>query len=132
MRRRIRRVLLGRNSELGLVDQLVDEIRAGRGRALVLKGEPGIGKSALLDHAAARAGRGMRVLRVAGFEGEAEMPYSALHLLFRPVIDRIDVLPEPQAAALRGAFGMGPAVGVDRFLVGLATLTLLSLSLIHI
>jgi DNA-binding CsgD family transcriptional regulator len=119
-------MLLGRNSELGLIDQLVDEIRAGMGRALVLQGEPGIGKSALLDHAAARAGRGTRVLRVAGFEGEAEMPYSALHLLFRPVIDRIDVLPQPQAAALRGAFGMGPAVGVDRFLVGLATLTLLS------
>ncbi|SNS44679.1 regulatory protein, luxR family [Streptosporangium subroseum] len=124
-RRKITGVLLGRDPELGVIDRLVDEVRASTGRALVLKGEPGIGKSALLDHAR-RAGRGMRVLRVTGVEGEAELPYSALHLLLRSVIDRIDVLPEPQAAALRGAFGMEPAAGADRFLVGLATLTLLS------
>lgn len=104
----------------------MDEVRAGSGRVLVLKGEPGIGKSALLEHAVERAAPGMRVLRVAGSEGETELPYSALHLLLRTVIDRIDGLPEPQAMALRGAFGLGPAAGADRFLVGLATLTLLS------
>ncbi len=125
-RRKLTSVLLGRNAELELIDRLVDDAGASAGRALVVQGDPGIGKSALLDHAAERAGRGMRVLRVAGVEGEAEMPYSALHLLLRSVLDRIDVLPDPQAAALRGAFGMGPAVGVNPFLVGLATLTLLS------
>jgi len=101
-------------------------VRAGDGRALILVGDPGIGKSALLDHAARQAGPDTRVLRMAGVEREAEMPYSALHLLLRPVADRIDGLPEPQSAALRGAFGMGSAAGVDPFLVGLATLTLLS------
>lgn len=119
-------MLLGREPELEVVDRLVDDVRASTGRALVLQGEPGMGKSALLDHATDRAGRDMRVLRVAGVEGEAELPYSALHLLLRSVLDRIGVLPAPQAAALRGALGMGPASGADRFLVGLATLTLLS------
>lgn len=125
-RRKIANVLLGRSPELDRIDRLVDDARASRGGALVLLGEPGIGKSALLDHAAERAAQGMRVLRVTGVEGEAEMPYSALHLLLSPVIDRIDALPDPQARALRGAFGMEPAVGGDRFLVGLATLALLS------
>jgi predicted ATPase len=119
-------VLLGRDPELALIDQLVDEVRASMGRTLVVLGEPGIGKSALLEYAAGSASRRIRVLRVTGVEHEAELPYSALHLLLRNVLDRIDVLPGPQAAALRGAFGMGPASGADRFLVGLATLTLLS------
>src|SRR4051794_27948821 len=104
----------------------MDAVRAGTGRALVVEGAPGIGKSALLDYAAERARPDVRVLRVVGVEGEAEMPYSALHLLLRPVLAGVDVLPDPQASALRRAFGMGPAAGVDRFLLGLATLTLLS------
>ena len=119
-------MLVGRDPELEIIDGLIDQVRAGTGRALVVEGEPGIGKSALLDHAAGQAGSGMRVLRVVGVEGEAEMPYSALHLLLRPVLAGIDALPGPQASALRGAFGMGPAAGMERFLVGLATLALLS------
>ncbi|GAA4587970.1 LuxR family transcriptional regulator [Planotetraspora phitsanulokensis] len=119
-------MLLGRDPELEVVDRLVDGVRASTGRALVVVGEPGIGKSALMDHAMGRAGQEMRVLRVAGVEGEAELPYSALHLLLRPVLDRIEVLPALQASALRAAFGMEPAAGADRLLVGLATLTLLS------
>lgn len=119
-------MLLGRDSELEAIDQLVDGVRAATGRALVIEGAPGIGKTALLEYAAGQAGPGMRVLRVVGAEGEAEMPYSALHLLLRPALGGVDALPGPQAAALRGAFGMGPADGVEPFLVGLATLTLLS------
>jgi DNA-binding CsgD family transcriptional regulator/tetratricopeptide (TPR) repeat protein len=119
-------VLLGRDPELELIDQLVDRVRRGMGRALVVTGEPGIGKTALLQQAAERASRDLRLLRVTGVESEADLPYATLHLLLRPVIDQIGVLPAPQAAALRSAFGRGPEVGADRFLVGLATLTLLS------
>jgi ATP/maltotriose-dependent transcriptional regulator MalT len=119
-------VLLGRSAELGLVEQLVEEVRAGSGRTLLVTGPPGIGKTALLEQAVGQAGPGMRVLRVAGVEEEAEMPYSALHPLLRPVLDRIDELPEPQAAALRGAFGMAPPDAVDPLPAGFAALTLLS------
>jgi DNA-binding CsgD family transcriptional regulator len=118
-------VLLGRDPELALIDQLVDRVRHGIGRALVVTGEPGIGKTALLQ-AAEGSSEDLRLLRVTGVESEADLPYATLHLLLRPVIDQIGVLPAPQAAALRSAFGRGPAVGADRFLVGLATLTLLS------
>lgn len=119
-------MLLGRDTELARIDRLLEEVRAGAGRALVVEGEPGIGKSALLDHTAGRAEQGMRVLRVTGVEGELEMPYSALQFLLRPVAERIGALPEQQAGALRCAFGIGPATGVDRFLAGLATVALLS------
>ncbi|MFJ2032298.1 AAA family ATPase [Streptosporangium sp. NPDC087985] len=91
----------------------------------MIRGEPGMGKSSLLDHAAQAAG-GARVLRVAGVETEAKLPFAALHLLLRPALDRLDTLPGPQAAALRGAFGLAAVTESDRFLVGLAALTLLS------
>jgi DNA-binding CsgD family transcriptional regulator/tetratricopeptide (TPR) repeat protein len=119
-------VLLGRGPELELIDQLVDGVTHGMGRALVVTGEPGIGKTMLLQQLAERASRGLRLLQVTGVENEADLPYATLHLLLSPVIDQIGVLPAPQAAALRSAFGQGPAAGADRFLVGLATLTLLS------
>jgi DNA-binding CsgD family transcriptional regulator/tetratricopeptide (TPR) repeat protein len=119
-------VLLGRGPELELIDQLVDGVTHGMGRSLVVTGEPGIGKTTLLQKAAERASRDLRLLRVTGVENEADLPYATLHLLLRPVIGQIGMLPAPQAAALRSAFGRGPAAGADRFLVGLATLTLLS------
>ena len=92
---------------------------------LVLQGEAGSGKTALLEHIAADA-KDFRVLRCAGVESEAELPFAALHLLLLDCLDRLDSLPAPQAAALRAAFGLTEAPGVDRFLAGLATLTLLS------
>ena len=85
---------------------------------LVIRGEAGVGKTALLDYAAAAAG--MRVLRGTGIESEAELPFAALQLLLRPGLGRLDVLPPPQAGALRGAFGLASAPGADRFLMALA------------
>ncbi|MFI9552611.1 helix-turn-helix transcriptional regulator [Nonomuraea endophytica] len=118
-------MLHGRSSELAAVDRLVRAARDGGSGALVLRGEPGIGKSALLDNAASGAD-GMRVLRGCGIEFEAELPFAGLHLLLRPALDGLAGLPEPQRRALESAFGLGPAVPADRMLVGLAVLSLLS------
>ncbi|KAB8185761.1 AAA family ATPase [Nonomuraea phyllanthi] len=118
-------MLQGRAEEVRAVEALLAEARSGAGGVLVIRGEPGMGKSALLDHAA-RAAAGAGVLRGAGVETEVELPFAALHLLLRPALDRLDALPAPQAAALRGVFGLAPVAGTDRFLVGLAALTLLS------
>lgn len=117
-------MLWGRAAEQITMDQLLSRAREGASGVLVVRGDPGIGKTALLDHAAAAAG-GMRVLRGAGVESEADLPFAGLHLLLRPVLDRLPRLPQPQADALRAAFGLGPAAG-DRFLVGLGVLSLLS------
>ncbi|WP_149261392.1 AAA family ATPase [Actinomadura sp. K4S16] len=118
-------MMVGREAEQAVLDGLLDEARAGRSGALVLRGQPGIGKSALLEYAVARAD-GLRVLRTAGIESEAELPFAGLHLLLGPVLDRVDVLPERQAAALRSAFGLGPAGQDGPLLVGLAVLSLLA------
>ncbi|GLW68883.1 LuxR family transcriptional regulator [Kitasatospora phosalacinea] len=121
-------MLQGRTTETATIDRLLDDAREGRGGALVLRGEPGIGKSALLDHAAEQGGqRDMRVLRSSGVESESELPFAAMHLLLSGVLDRIGSLPGAQAGALRRALGLqaGPATG-DRFLAGLGVLTLLS------
>ncbi|MFI6391478.1 AAA family ATPase [Nonomuraea sp. NPDC050540] len=117
-------MLWGRDGEQAALSQLLAEAREGAGGALVLRGDPGIGKTSLLDHAASAAGP-MRVLRGAGVEAEAELPYAGLHLLLQPVLGHLPYLPPPQADALRGAFGLGPAAA-DRFLVGLGVLSLLS------
>ncbi len=101
------------------------EADEGRGNALVVRGEAGIGKTTLLDELASRC-VGTRVLRVTGHEAEQDLPFAALHLLLRPARELIDGLPEPQRAALRAAFGQVRADGEDRFLLGLAVLTLLS------
>lgn len=119
-------MLLGRNAELKRIDRLVADAREGRGGGLIFEGEPGMGKTALLRHAAGQATAGLRVLAVRGAEGEARMPYAALHMMLRPFADRLDELPGPQAEAMRGVFGMGPVAGQDRFLVGLGTLGLLT------
>ena len=117
-------MLCGRTAELAALDELVATVRAGGSASLVLRGEPGIGKTALLDHAAAAPG--VRVLRAAGVESEAALPFAGLHLLLRPALDRVAELPAVQAAALRGALGLAPATDSDGFLVGLAALSLLA------
>ncbi|MGW0589956.1 AAA family ATPase [Streptosporangium sp. NPDC002607] len=118
-------MLYGRSSEQTDIERLLAEARAGQSGALVIRGQAGIGKSALLRYAATRA-EGMRVLRGVGIESEAELPFAALHLLLRTGLDRIRALPDAQAAALSGALGLGDIAPENRFLVGLATLSLLS------
>ncbi|MFL5928415.1 MAG: AAA family ATPase, partial [Gaiellaceae bacterium] len=117
-------MLVGRSAERARIDVVLAEADAGRGGALVLRGEPGIGKSALLDYAAEQA-PGMRVLRARGIEAEAELPFSALYELLRPLEDLFDEIPERQAAALRGAFGLGQPLDA-RLLIGAGTLSLLA------
>ena len=118
-------MLHGRAAELAEIYGLLTDARGGRSSLLVLQGEAGSGKTALLEHVAGDA-EDFRVLRCTGVESEAELPFAALHLLLLDFLDRLDSLPRPQAAALRAAFGLEDAPGVDRFLAGLATLTLLS------
>jgi DNA-binding CsgD family transcriptional regulator len=118
-------MLRGRHRDQEAIDRLVERARTGRSGALVIYGDPGIGKSALLASAAERA-TDLRVLRSIGVETEAELPFAALHQLLRPELARAEVLPEPQALALKGALGLGGTAGEDRFLIGLATLSLLS------
>ncbi|MEV4456003.1 AAA family ATPase [Microbispora sp. NPDC049633] len=115
----------GRLSRAAQLRRLLTEARAGASAALVITGEAGIGKTALLEHLAARAGSA-KILRTTGIESETELPFAALHQLLRPALGRLDLLPEPQAAALRAAFGVTASAGQDRFLTGLAVLTLLS------
>ncbi|HSK92038.1 MAG TPA: AAA family ATPase [Euzebyales bacterium] len=119
--------VVGRAAERSRLQRLVADAKDGRSRSLVLRGEAGIGKTALLDHAAGVAD-GMRVLRVVGTESETEIPFAVLQVLFARDIDRFDALPGPQAQALRAALGVQPEHGAsgDRLLVGAATLTLLS------
>jgi DNA-binding CsgD family transcriptional regulator len=118
-------MLYGRSEELAVVARLLEGMRRGRAGVLALRGEAGIGKTALLD-AAAESAADARVLRVAGLESEAELPFAALHALLRPVLDKAGELPERQGMALRGAFGMAESAGADRFGVGLATLSLVA------
>src|SRR5215469_10378974 len=118
-------MLYGRSEQLVAIDRLLKGMRSGRAGALVLRGQAGIGKTALLDAAEQKAS-GARVLRVTGVESEVELPFAALHVLLRPVLDEIGALPGRQAAALRGAFGMAEAAVADRFLVGLGVLSLVA------
>ncbi|GHD82781.1 ATP-binding protein [Streptomyces goshikiensis] len=115
----------GRYAERERIERLLADARRGASGVLLVHGEAGIGKTALLDHAAQQA-HGVRVLRVEGIESEMEMAFGGLHQLFLPVMDLVDALPEPQAAALRSAFGLSGEGVRDRFSVGLAVLTLLS------
>src|ERR1700749_3357064 len=117
--------LTGRLSERDVLDRFVADVRAGEGRALVLRGEPGVGKTALLDYLAGRAS-GCLVARAAGVQSEMELAFAALHQLCAPMLDHAEFLPEPQREALRTAFGLSAGPAPDRFLVGLAVLSLLS------
>jgi DNA-binding CsgD family transcriptional regulator len=119
------RVLLGREAERARIAGLLDEARDGRSGALVLRGEPGVGKSALLADAVARAD-GMTVLSGGGIETEAHLPYAGLHQIVRPVLAGLDGLPAPQARALRGALGLEAGAGDEWFLVSVALLSLLA------
>jgi DNA-binding CsgD family transcriptional regulator len=118
-------VLRGRGRESASLAALLDGVRSGRSGVLVLRGEPGVGKSALLESATSAA-TGVRVLRAAGIESEMELAFAGLHQLCVPIVDRLDRLPAPQRDALGSAFGLTAGVSPDRFLVGLAVLTLLS------
>lgn len=120
-------MLLGREEERLALDRLLDEARNGRSGALALVGEPGIGKTALLEYAAASAG-GMQLLRARGIESEARVPFAGLAELLRPALGALDRIPAPQATALAGALALGPATALDRFAIGAATLSILSAS----
>lgn len=118
-------MLVGRERERAELERIAAATRNGRSAALILRGPAGIGKSTLLTHLVEHAEPGVQVLRATGVEGEVELPFAALHQLLRPLFQSLHRLPEPQVAALEGAFGMSTAPA-DRFLVGLAALTLLS------
>ena len=118
-------MLLGRLPERAALSQLLDTARAGRSGVLVMRGEPGIGKTALLEYAIESAA-GLRVVRVAGVESEMELAFAALQQLCAPMLDKLAGLPDPQREALGVAFGLTTGAAPDRFLVGLAALSLLS------
>jgi DNA-binding CsgD family transcriptional regulator/tetratricopeptide (TPR) repeat protein len=117
--------LRGRDDERAALDRLLDEARAGQSGALVLRGEAGVGKTALLEHAIESAS-GLIVVRAVGVESEMELPYAALQQLSASLLDRVDRIPAPQREALETTFGLREDPVPDRFLVGLATLSLLS------
>src|SRR2546426_3825521 len=117
--------LTGRREERDLLDRLIEAVRAGGSRALVVRGEPGVGKTALLDYIVEQAS-GCRVVRAAGIQSEMELAFAGLHQLCAPMLDRLEGLPVPQRDALRTAFGVSPGPAPDRFLIGLAVLSLLS------
>jgi DNA-binding CsgD family transcriptional regulator len=119
-------VLHGRDVERARLARLLDEARNGRAGTLLVRGEPGAGKSALLDDLVATAGNDVRVLRTQGVESEAPLAFAALHRLLRSVLGTLDRLPGPQARALRAAFGLADDVTVEPFLVALATLSMLT------
>jgi DNA-binding CsgD family transcriptional regulator len=118
-------VLIGRRRECGRVDALLDEMRRGSGGVLVLSGEPGIGKSALLGYARRRGGDCV-VLEARGIEGEGELAFAALADLLRPLLGRLEAIPPLQAQALSGALALAPPVEGDRFAVAAGSLGLLA------
>lgn len=117
--------LIDRRGELDRLLRLVEAVRHGESRVLVVRGEPGVGKTALLDRLADRVSGG-RVLRVTGVQSEMELVFAGLHQLCAPFLDRLGALPAPQRTALRVAFGLSEGPPPDRFLVSLAVLSLLS------
>jgi DNA-binding CsgD family transcriptional regulator len=117
--------LIGRRAECAALDQLIGAVLAGESQALVVHGEPGVGKTALLEYLAVNAPN-TRVLRAGGVQSEMELPYAGLHQLCLALLGRLDHLPQPQGDALRVAFGVSAGPAPNRFLVGLAVLSLLS------
>ena len=117
--------LLGRANECALLDDLIDDVCRGKSRSLVVRGEAGIGKTALLEHLVASASD-LTVTRAVGVESEMELAFASVHQLCMPLLDRLEKLPGPQREALRTVFGLAAGPTPDRFLVGLAVLSLLS------
>ena len=118
-------MLQGRPNECELLDRLLEAVRGGESRALVVRGEPGVGKSALLEYVVGRASE-CRVARAAGVQSEMELAFAGLQQLCAPMLDRLERLPAPQRDALGTAFGLTAGAAPDPFLVGLAVLGLLS------
>ncbi|NJP88618.1 AAA family ATPase [Nonomuraea sp. FMUSA5-5] len=117
--------LRGRRAECETLDRLVATVQGGRSSVQILRGEAGIGKSALLEYVRERA-TGCRTARAAGVESEMELAFGGLHQLCAPFLDRLGRLPQPQREALATAFGLSEGTPPDRFLVGLAVLSLLA------
>jgi hypothetical protein len=115
-------VLVARAAEEATISAMLERARAGEGGALAITGDPGIGKSALLARGAALVGD-MRLLRAVGVEAESTLAHATLHQLLAPVLEGAHALAEPQAHALRGAFGLESGDHPDRFLVALGVLT---------
>jgi len=111
--------LLGRADDCAALDELLADIRRSESRSLVLRGEAGIGKTALLDHLVESASE-ETVVRAVGVESEMELAYASLHQVCAPLLDRLERLPAPQHDALRVVFGLNAGPAPDRFLVGLA------------
>ncbi|MDT0318312.1 helix-turn-helix transcriptional regulator [Streptomyces millisiae] len=118
-------MLYGRSAEIDALDEVIARARDGFGGAVVLRGEAGAGKTALLDAAAARGGA-MRVLRATGVEAESDLAFAALHQVLWPVTGSLDALPEPQGEAVRAALGLAAGGGGDRYLLGAGVLSLLA------
>src|SRR6267378_3028493 len=114
-------MLQDRRSECEVLDRLLEAVRGGESRVLVVRGEPGVGKSALLDYVAEQASE-CRVVRAAGVQSEVELAFAGLQQLCAPMLDHLESLPAPQRDALRTAFGLMDGAAPDRFLVGLAVL----------
>ena len=117
--------LLGRSSECEALDRLVAEVLAGGSRVLILRGDAGVGKSALLDYVSGQV-TGWKIATVTGVESEMELAYSGLHQLCAPLLDHLERLPDPQRDALATVFGLSAGPVPDRLMVGLATLTLVA------
>src|ERR1051325_6099493 len=120
-----RTTLQGRSSECARLDELISAVRRGESQSLVLRGEAGIGKTALLEYLTAAAS-GLVVVRAVGVQSEMELAYAGLHQLCGPLLDRLRALPAPQRPALEIVFGLSTGDAPDRFLVGLGTLSVLS------
>ena len=121
-------MLEGRDDELARLGELLAELQDGRGRALLIRGEPGIGKTALLAELVRRCGADVTVLRASGVQTEAELPFAALSGLLAPVLDGLVELPAPQADAMGAALALGPPSPGDRLAVCVATLGLLQIA----
>src|SRR3954454_3564158 len=117
--------LRGRRTECEMIDQLLDRVRAGRSGACVMRGEPGIGKTTLLEYAIESASD-LKVLRAVGVESELELPFAGLHQLCAPLLVQLERLPDPQRDALSTVFGLSVGGTPNRFMIGLAVLGLLS------
>jgi DNA-binding CsgD family transcriptional regulator len=119
--------LMGRRSEREGLDRLIEAVRTGHGQALVVRGDPGVGKTVLLDYLAGRAsGAGCKVARTIGVQSEMKLAFAGLHQLYAPMLSRAQRMPAPQREALRVAFGLSSGPPPDGFLVGLAVLSLMS------